>query len=62
MPIAGAASTNDGVLFAMDHMNSCEVITSGGRLVARIGSGQRWIDVYNCLAPQNLLAIGGRFA
>jgi hypothetical protein len=62
MAIAGAASTKDGVLLAMDQMNSCEIITSKGKRLARIGSGQRWVDVYNCLAPQNLLAIGGRFA
>jgi FAD/FMN-containing dehydrogenase len=62
MPIAGAASTKDGVLFALSNLNSCELIVSNGERLVRIGSGQRWIDVYNCLAPHKLLAIGGRFA
>jgi hypothetical protein len=62
MPIPGAASTNDGALIAMDNMSALEVTKIGSKTVARIGTGLRWVEVYESLAAQNLTVIGGRYA
>lgn len=62
MPIAGAASTNHGVLIAMTNFNKNELGTFGGQQVAKIGSGQRWGEVYAWLEPYNLMVVGGRYA
>ena len=62
MPIAGAASTNGGVLIAMTNFNKNSLGSFGGQQVAKIGSGQRWVDVYSWLEPYNLMVIGGRYA
>lgn len=61
-PIKGAASTSDGVLIAMDNFNSNQIGTFQNQQVAKVGSGQRWVDVYSFLEPHNLVVIGGRYA
>lgn len=61
-PIAGAASANHGVLIAMTSMNKNQLGTFGGDQVAKIGPGQRWVDVYSWLAQYNLMVVGGRYA
>lgn len=60
--IAGAASTNNGVLIAMDKLNRNELGKFGNQSVAKIGSGQRWSEVYSFLEPFNLIVVGGRYA
>lgn len=62
MPIPGAASTNDGILIAMDNISTLEVAQVGSQAVAKIGTGSRWINVYEQLASQKLTVIGGRYA
>lgn len=62
MPIPGAASTNDGVLFAMSKFNKTRLAQFNGQTVAEIGTGLRWDNVYDWLLPQNLVVIGGRYA
>lgn len=61
MPIPGAASTNSGVLIAMENLNSLDLVSVGDEKVVQVGAGLRWIDVYEWLAPVNLTAIGGRY-
>ena len=62
MPIPGAASTDEGVLFAMDKIATTQLVQSNGQRVARIGCGLHWVDVYDWLAPQDLIVVGGRYA
>ena len=62
MPIAGAASTNNGVLFAMDRFTTTQLSQIDGQNVAQIGCGLHWINVYDWLVPQNLIVVGGRYA
>ena len=61
-PIKGAASTSNGVLIAMDNFNSNQIGKFQNQQIAKIGSGQRWIDVYTWLEQYNLMVIGGRYA
>ncbi|KAI9787987.1 MAG: hypothetical protein M1816_007291 [Peltula sp. TS41687] len=61
-PIAGAANVNNGVLIAADNLTSIELGTVGSTRVAKVGTGQRWIQVYSWLANQGLTSIGGRYA
>lgn len=61
-PIKGAASTSNGVLIAMDNFNSNQIGKFQSQQVAKVGSGQRWIDVYSWLEQYNLMVIGGRYA
>ena len=62
MPVKGAASTSDGVLIAMDKLNTTQIGRFGHQTVAQIGPGLRWFHVYDWLAPQKLMVIGGRYA
>jgi len=46
----------------MDNFNNNEIGTFNGKQVAKIGSGQHWVQVYNWLEQYNLMVIGGRYA
>lgn len=61
-PIPGASSTNDGVLIASDKLKTIELGTVGASPVAKVGTGLRWIEVYEWLAARSLTVIGGRYA
>ena len=62
MPIPGAASTNSGVLFVMDKLTAIQLAQFNGKTVAQTGCGQIWVNVYDWLAPHNLIVVGGRYA
>lgn len=62
MPIPGAASTNNGVLFVMDKFTTTKLAQFNGQTVAQVGCGLHWVNVYDWLAPQNLIVVGGRYA
>ncbi len=61
-PIPGASGTSDGVLVASDKLRNIELSTSAGQRVVRVGTGLRWIEVYEWMAKQDLTVIGGRYA
>ena len=61
-PIPGASSIDDGVLLAADSLINIELGTVGNAQVVRVGTGLRWIEVYQWLANRKLTAIGGRYA
>lgn len=46
----------------MDNFNSNQIGKFQSQQVAKVGSGQRWIDVYSWLEQYNLMVIGGRYA
>ncbi|KAF2157100.1 FAD binding domain-containing protein [Myriangium duriaei CBS 260.36] len=55
---ANASSTSSGITLSLE--NITDISLSQDRQYAAIGAGNRWIDVYNALSPQNLTVIGGR--
>ncbi|PWW80760.1 FAD-binding domain-containing protein [Tuber magnatum] len=57
-PFPGSASISDGILISLQNLTTLELSESGDRV--SIGSGNRWISVYEFLAPHNLGAVGGR--
>ncbi|OTB06302.1 hypothetical protein M426DRAFT_259180 [Hypoxylon sp. CI-4A] len=59
MPVPGAQSLDDGVMISASLFNSNNLSADG--LIASIGPGQTWMDVYEWLAPQGLAVNGGRF-
>ncbi|SCV44633.1 related to 6-hydroxy-d-nicotine oxidase [Fusarium fujikuroi] len=56
----GWSSTGDGVLISLDLIDGVQNIADKGHAV--VGSGARWVDVYEALEPQGVTVIGGRFA
>ena len=46
----------------MTSMNKNQLGTFGDHQVAKIGPGQRWVDVYGWLEQYNLMVVGGRYA
>lgn len=59
MPVPGAQSTNTGVMIGMTNFNTKKLIN--GKSVAQIGTGQRWVDVYQWISPYGLAVAGGRY-
>lgn len=59
MPVPGAASTDDGVLFAMSAINTKKLVNNN---VAQLGPGQSWLTVYSWLSQYDLAVAGGRYA
>lgn len=57
---AGAANIDSGVTVDLSRLNS--VILDSDRNVARVGTGARWIQVYQKLDLLNLTVAGGRVA
>ena len=59
MPVPGASSITNGVLFSMNKMSSMSF--ANGKKIAQLGPGGRWGDVYNWISPFGLAVAGGRF-
>lgn len=59
MPVPGASNITDGVLVSMTQYK--EITLSSDKQIVKIGSGNRWIDVYNLLSPYGLAVAGGRY-
>ena len=55
---AGASSINNGLTIDLENLNTMTV--NSDKNVTAIGTGNRWIDVYEYLTPQNLSVVGGR--
>ncbi|KAI1267665.1 hypothetical protein F5Y18DRAFT_308021 [Xylariaceae sp. FL1019] len=60
MPIPGAADTSNGVLVVTTSLNGVNYLDDS-KAVIQIGAGNRWLDVYQVLAEDNLAVAGGRF-
>jgi len=54
----GAASSDGGLLIAMDKLTGLSLDERTG--VVSIGPGNRWINVYDFLEPYGLATVGGR--
>ena len=54
----GASSIKDGITFDLVDMNERKLSTD--RRSIAVGSGNRWYDVYDFLAPYSLAVVGGR--
>lgn len=54
----GASSVPDGLAIDLNGLNSTDL--SPDKKYTKVGAGNRWIDVYNSLVPEGLIAIGGR--
>lgn len=52
------ASIDDGILFSLENLNMVQMDESLS--IASIGPGNRWGDVYDKLAPEGYLVVGGR--
>lgn len=57
---AGAANIDNGVTIDLSRLNSVTLSSDHG--VALVGTGARWIQVYQKLDPLNLTVVGGRTA
>ena len=57
MPVPGAADITDGVLISMTRLATTELDGS----TAKIGPGNRWVDVYMWMNSYGLATAGGRF-
>lgn len=59
MPIVGASSISDGVLFDTVNLNSIDY--ADNKAIVQIGAGLRWGAVYNYTQNNSLAVNGGRF-
>ncbi|PGH07714.1 hypothetical protein AJ79_06191 [Helicocarpus griseus UAMH5409] len=57
---ANSSSIPDGVTIDLGQLNTIEL--SSDRTRVKVGAGNRWVDVYNELAPKGVTAVGGRVA
>ncbi|KAL6716687.1 hypothetical protein ACLMJK_006255 [Lecanora helva] len=57
---AGASNIQGGVTIDLANLNQVQV--SADRTVTQVGAGNRWLDVYSHLDPQELSVVGGRVA
>ena len=55
---AGASNIADGLTIDLTRLNSLTL--SPDSLIASVGPGNRWVDVYNWLEAYNLSVVGGR--
>ncbi|KAI4189499.1 MAG: hypothetical protein LQ348_003782 [Seirophora lacunosa] len=55
---AGASSIEEGVTLDLQRLNTTQVNSEG--TITQVGSGNRWINVYQYLTPKNLSVVGGR--
>lgn len=55
---AGASNIAGGVTIDLGALN--EITLAKDRKTTRVGAGNRWLDVYEKLTPQNLSVVGGR--
>jgi len=60
MTVKGAASTNQGVLVVLTKMRAMEM--SPDHLIASLGPGLTWFEVYNWVEPFGRAILGGRYA
>ncbi|KAF5541823.1 6-hydroxy-d-nicotine oxidase [Fusarium mexicanum] len=56
----GWSSTEGGVLISLDLIDGVQNVADKDYAV--VGSGARWVDVYEALEPHGVTVIGGRFA
>ena len=56
----GASNIQNGLTIDLANLN--EVQVSDDRTLTSVGAGNRWVDVYSKLDPQQLSVIGGRVA
>ena len=54
---AGSSSVEGGIMIDMKYFNQIEVIDSG---TVRVGTAQRWGNVYKAVESQGLIVVGGR--
>lgn len=59
-PFAGAANIQDGILVDLSGFD--DITVNKERTVARIGAGQKWVNVYRKLDDMDLGVSGGRVA
>ncbi|KAI5804957.1 hypothetical protein EDC01DRAFT_715774 [Geopyxis carbonaria] len=59
-PNAGWSNTDGGVLVDMAFIN--EVTVAADKKSAVVGTGRRWIEVYEALEPHGVVVVGGRVA
>ena len=57
---AGASNIEGGV--TIDLVNLSQVNVSSDKTLTQVGAGNRWLDVYSKLDPQQLSVVGGRVA
>lgn len=55
---AGASNAPSGITIDLRKLNAIELDEDG--LTTRVGTGNRWIDVYKALQPLNRTVVGGR--
>ncbi|KAK1465239.1 FAD binding domain-containing protein [Colletotrichum melonis] len=58
MNFPGSNDIDNGVLLALNLLNDIEI--SPDNSTVSVGPGNRWVDVYEALAPYDLYCIGGR--
>ncbi|OXV07629.1 hypothetical protein Egran_04606, partial [Elaphomyces granulatus] len=56
----GSSNIQNGLTIDLQFLNSTTL--SNDNTIARVGPGNRWVDVYSWLETHNLTAIGGRVA
>lgn len=54
----GASSIQDGITIDLQKLNI--TLVNSDNTVTQVGTGNRWIDVYQYLTPKNLSVVGGR--
>lgn len=54
---AGSSNVEGGITIDMKYFDQISVIDHG---TVRVGTAQRWGNVYKALEPQGLIAVGGR--
>ncbi|CAZ82113.1 unnamed protein product [Tuber melanosporum] len=57
-PFPGSASISDGILISLQNLTILAL--SESKDLVSVGSGNRWIKVYEFLEPYNLAVVGGR--
>lgn len=55
---AGASNADGGITIDLKHLNSLEL--SEDLSTARVGTANRWGEVYEVLEPLGLVVVGGR--
>ena len=61
MPNPGANNVNGGVLIGTDLLNTKKIAQFNGVEVAQLGTGNRWIEVYEWVSAQGRFVNGGRY-
>jgi FAD binding domain len=56
----GGSNIENGITLDLNNLKTVEV--SSDKKTTLVGAGNRWIDVYSQLIPQNLSVVGGRVA